>query len=209
MAQLRQALWLLGKSFEATGAPSAGLLSSDRDVIGLRPEASVDVDAALFEMLLDSDPPRHEDAVMLYHGELAENLPGLECLAAYREELSDRYEDSLAAVARSRLEGEDFEGARSAALNLVGRDPFREDAHRVVMEAYARAGTRDQVVRHFRRLQSLLFRELGISPLPETEVTYAIAMATARVRSAECVESRASGRADASSPVRLSARRAR
>jgi DNA-binding SARP family transcriptional activator len=74
-----------------------------------------------------------------------------------------------------------MEGAREAALRLLERDPLREEAHAALIEVYGRTGSRSQVSRQYRRVRSILARELGVNPLPETESTYRRAL-TSTVR---------------------------
>jgi DNA-binding SARP family transcriptional activator len=182
-SSLRQALWLIRSTFVAVGADPDAWIEADQDTIGLRPGAPVDLDAARFERLaLSGDPVDAEAALALYAGDLLESL-GHECFAAERERLSDLYEDVLADVAERRLERGDTVGARRAAGELLGRDPLREEGHAVLIAAYGRAGTRSQVVRQYRRVCSILWSELAVAPLPETDAVYRTALTVATARS--------------------------
>jgi len=125
-----------------------------------------------------------ETALSLYRGDLLEGL-GHECFAAERERLSDCYEDLLARVASARLARGNVIGARLAATELLGRDPLREEAHAVLIAAYGLAGSRSQVVRQYRRVCSILRSELAVSPLPETDAAYRVALAAAASKSSE------------------------
>jgi len=180
---LRQALWQLRRAFAGAGADPDRLLEVDADRIGLGPDVELDLDTTRFEALLSARPPRPEEALALYHGELAEGLSH-DCFVRDRERLTDLYEDALADVgARCLLEG-DLECARGAALRLVHRDPLREEAHATLIEVYGRTGSRSQVSRQYRRLTRILARELGVEPLAETEQSYRAAMRTTSDRSA-------------------------
>jgi len=183
-ARLRQALWLVRKGLARSGADPGKVLDADDDTIGLRPDVRVQSDVARFDELLRSRPPSLEAALGLYGGDFAEDL-GLECLAARREHLSDLYEDALAAVSRTRLLAGDLDGAQMAATALLERDPLREDAHAVLIEMYGRIGSRSQVHRQYRRLTGVLATELDALPLPETRVTYLVALARTRARSVD------------------------
>ena len=121
-------------------------------------------------------------AEILTGGELAEGFAH-ECFARDRQRLADAYEDALAMAARSRLAIGDLDGARAAALELLARDPLREEAHQTLMWVYGAIGSRSQVLRQYRRLEALLAGEIGEAPLPETVEAYRAAMATAVVRS--------------------------
>ena len=66
---------------------------------------------------------------------------------------------------------------------LLARDPLREEAHALLMTIHGLIGTRSQVVRQYRRLRSVLERELDVTPLPESEATYQLALVRTQERS--------------------------
>jgi DNA-binding SARP family transcriptional activator len=180
---LRQALWLIRSTFAAAGLDPDGWIEADQDTIGLRADAAIELDVRRFERLAASDDPTEvEAALALYTGDLLESL-GHECFAAERERLSDLYEDVLAGVAQRRLEHGDTVGARRVAAELLVRDPLREEGHTVLIAAYGRAGSRSQVVRQYRRVCSILWSELEVAPLPETDAAYRTALTIAAARS--------------------------
>lgn len=170
-ASLRQALWLVRSGFAAAHVDPDEILEIETETVGLRSSVRLRLDAARFETLLHCTPGDPEAALRLYRGDLAEGL-GHECFAAERERLSDLYEDALAIVADRRLDAGDLEGGRMAAERLLARDPLREEAHGVLITYYGATGSRSQVVRQYRRLRSILRRELDVDPLPETEAAY-------------------------------------
>ena len=179
---LRQALWLVRSAVANAGTDPDRVIESDTESIGLHADLSVEHDVAEFERLLRGRPARPEEALRIYGGELAEGFPH-ECFARDRERLADACEDALALAAAARLAGGDLDGAREAALELLGRDPLREEAHQILICVYGARGSRSQVLRQYRRLEALLAGEIGEPPLPETIETYRTAMATAVVRS--------------------------
>jgi DNA-binding SARP family transcriptional activator len=179
---LRQALYQLRTALAAAGLDLETVLEADAETIGLRPEALRSLDLARFERCTDDPTCAAETAVAAYGGDLAEGLAH-DCFAAERERLADRYEDSLAIVARQRLAAGDVDGARLAAERLIGRDPLREEAHEVMIAVHGRIGTRSQVVRQYRRLCDVLARELEEVPLPETDATYRLALRRTIARS--------------------------
>jgi DNA-binding SARP family transcriptional activator len=182
-ATLRQALWLIRSSYATVGLDADAWIEADADVIGMRRDAPVRLDTERFERLTAStEPGDAEAALAMYGGDLLESL-GHECFAAERERLSDLYEDTLADAAVRRLDAGDVRGARAAALRLVGRDPLREEAHAVLIAAYGRAGTRSQVVRQYRRVCAILWSELAVAPLPETDAAYRLALSVSAARS--------------------------
>jgi DNA-binding SARP family transcriptional activator len=186
-SSLRQALWLIRSSFTAAGLTADDWLEADQETLGLRRGVPLDLDTDRFDRLAASPlADEAERALTLYAGDLLEGL-GHECFAAERERLSDLYEDLLVTVAQQRLERGDVAGARSAATELLARDPLREEAHAILIAIYGRAGSRSQVVRQYRRLCGILRSELSVTPLPETDAAYQAALARATVRSHERV----------------------
>jgi DNA-binding SARP family transcriptional activator len=179
---LRQALWLVRSAVAGTGTDPDRVIESDTDSIGLHAELTVEHDVAEFERLVRGRPARPEEALRVYRGELAEGFAH-ECFARDRERLADAYEDALALAGASRLADGDLDGARAAALELLARDPLREEAHQTLIAVYGASGSRSQVLRQYRRLQALLEGEIGEAPLPETVEAYRAAMADAVVRS--------------------------
>jgi DNA-binding SARP family transcriptional activator len=203
-AALRQALWVLRSTFTAAGLAADDWLAADLDTLGLHQAVELDLDTDRFERLvLADDTDDAEDAVGLYRGDLLDGL-GHECFAAERERLSDLYEDLLATVAERRLEAGDVRGARRAATELLARDPLREEAHAVLIAIYGRSGSRSQVARQYRRLCAILRAELAVSPLPETDAVYRIALDGATTRSQERVATLGYKRSAAFTPVLVS-----
>jgi DNA-binding SARP family transcriptional activator len=179
---LRQALWLVRSALASAGTDPDRVIESDTDSIGLRSDVTVEHDVAEFERLVRGRPARPEEALRVYRGELAEGFAH-ECFARDRENLADAFEDALAMAAGSRLALGDLDGARSAALELLARDPLREEAHQALLWVYGASGSRSQVLRQFRRLEALLAGEIGEAPLPETIAAFRAAMAASVVRS--------------------------
>jgi DNA-binding SARP family transcriptional activator len=196
---LRQALWILRSTLAQAGADPDAVIDSDVDAIGIREGVLIGVDAVRFEEHLRARPPRLEAAVATYRGELAEGSD-LEYFAPERERLADLYEDALTAAALQRLASGVYRSAHDAALELLRRNPFREEAHVVLMEIYGHVGSRSQVSRQYRRLRALLSSELGVDPLPETEAAYRAALRGSAVHSADRVR-RSSHALDEDVPV--------
>jgi DNA-binding SARP family transcriptional activator len=59
-----------------------------------------------------------------------------------------------------------------AAKQAVAREPFRESAYRLLMEAYAAAGNRAEALLVYERCRKLLREELGSDPAPETRAVH-------------------------------------
>jgi DNA-binding SARP family transcriptional activator len=181
-SSLRQALWLVRTGLSASGVEPDRVLEVGQDTLGLHPLLDLETDVAEFEALVADGPLSAAAALALYRGDLAEGL-GHECFAADRERLSDLYEDALVSAAEARLAAGDTDGARTAASQVLARDPLREEAHSVLIAAYGQAGTRSQVVRQYRRVCEVLRAELAVAPLPETDEVYRMALAATMRRS--------------------------
>ncbi len=181
-ASLRQSLWVVRSAFASAGVTLERYLTIDPEVIGFNPCAPIDVDVARFETAVRGPAANAETAIALYRGDLLECV-AMECLALERERLADAFEDTLAEVAERRLAAGDLHGARAVAEALLGRDPFREEAHAVLLQVHGRVGSRSQVIRQYRRVTELLDRELGVEPLPETVAAYRAALGEAIARS--------------------------
>ena len=64
------------------------------------------------------------------------------------------------------------EGAIAAAKKLIDIDPFREDAHRLLMELFLRVGRRAEALHQYDECASLLMSEFGTSPSQDTQTLY-------------------------------------
>jgi DNA-binding SARP family transcriptional activator len=111
------------------------------------------------------------EAVALYRGDFLEEL-----YSEWAEELRSYYRDlylealkDLAAFYGARG---DHEQVIRYGQQILQRDPYREDAHCQVMEAYVGMGNRAAAIEQFDRLRKLLRGELGVAPLPATVAKY-------------------------------------
>ncbi len=74
----------------------------------------------------------------------------------------------LNGLAKLAFTDKSWSNALKFANQILQNDPFREDAYRLIMKTYAAQGKRASVVEQFETLQTLLKKELGITPAPET-----------------------------------------
>ena len=149
----------------------------------LNPQYRYQIDTEEFELLIvearrkrqsgDADEAARltVDAVGLYRGDFLE-----EVYEDWVEELQSYYRD-LYLEALKELAG--FYGGRGDheqviryCQRILQRDPYREDAHCQIMEAYVRMGNRAAAIDQFDKLRKLLRSELGVSPLPATVAKY-------------------------------------
>jgi DNA-binding SARP family transcriptional activator len=150
-------------------------ISADRSLVSLDPEG-VWVDAVEFRRLAATDTEADlRAAADLYRGDFMEGFSlrdgvdfedwqyfqANELKRAYAGAL-ERLVDSL--EARGAID-EGLERAR----RWLSLDSLHEPAHQRLMYLYALGGRRADALRQFRECVSILDRELGVGPLPETQ----------------------------------------
>jgi len=177
-AALRRTLYRLRQALAASGNESDAIIRLDADILSIAPEAIAFYDADRFEeaaVRLLSHPAEvaaYEETLALYGGDLLpddlyedwaqqprERLRGL--AVAVMEALTERY------VAAGQIPP-----AIARLQDLLRLDPTHENAHRSLMELYARAGRRDDALRQFQLCKAALQRELDAEPSPETLALY-------------------------------------
>jgi DNA-binding SARP family transcriptional activator len=109
-------------------------------------------------------------AVALYRGDLCS---GSDLRAVVeRERLRARYLTLLAQLADDAFRRADYQTCYDHAMRLLTLDPFREDAHRMVMRYHVRRGERSQALRQYRLCETLLRAEFDADPEPATRDLY-------------------------------------
>ena len=91
---------------------------------------------------------------------------------AWRRELAMELVRALEVLASARLELGQPARARTAAEAVIGVDPFRELAHRLLIRAELADGDLVAGLRAYERLRVLLAEELGVDPSPETQALH-------------------------------------
>ncbi|MBI3962489.1 MAG: hypothetical protein HY335_07040, partial [Deinococcus sp.] len=112
-----------------------------------------------------------EAAVALYGGQYLEEFYSTWC-SRRREDLEARYTEVLAKLSEIYAQRGEYEKTVRSAKGALDRDPYREELHRRVMEAYWAQGNRVAAVRHYQSYVKLLAEELNVEPLPETAELY-------------------------------------
>ena len=187
--ELIDVLWPEGPPAAADSALSA-LLSKLRKALGdgvvtgrgelrltIPGEVSVDVEEAAkaiadTEASLEAgDPARAvERARAALSVDLQTFLPDSEggWAAEQRRELESIRLRALEALAEAGLRqgGRELGAAEQAARAAIAAAPFRESAHRLLMEVHEGAGNPAEALRAFEELRSLLREELGTTPGP-------------------------------------------
>ena len=149
-------------------------ISADRSLVTLDLDG-VWVDAVEFRRLVAiGDEGSLEGAAGLYRGDFMEGFSlrdGVdfeEWQYFQADELRRTYSSALERLV-DLLEGRgEIERALERSRRWLALDPLHEPAHQRLMHLYARGGRRADALRQFRECVSILDRELGVTPLPET-----------------------------------------
>ena len=171
-ASLRQALFAIRKALSDTAA-----VQQHGDALALEPGA-VEVDAATFERLVhEGTPATLERAAALYQGDLlsgfvVDEAPFEEWLLGERERLRELALEALAKLLAHQRKAGASEATVQTALKLLTLDPLQEPVHRTLMRLYAERGRRGAALRQYQQCVSVLGRELGVEPEPDTKALY-------------------------------------
>lgn len=117
-------------------------------------------------------------AVALYRGTLLDgvDLPiGLEfesIIAQERSSLEHLYLNALLTLINEEMTLGNYDSAIEYAQSYLSIDELNEKIHRRLIKLYAITRDRVSAMKQFRRCAQILDRELGISPMPETQAIY-------------------------------------
>jgi DNA-binding SARP family transcriptional activator len=142
----------------------------------LNNEAGIDVDVAQF-LALAAEGDRlergadsaaaitpYERAVGLYAGDLSPAAGGGGQALIERERLRAMYLRLLLRLADASFAAGDYLACLAHAQRLLGHDPRREDAHRLVMRCHVRRGERAQALRQYQLARAILDDDFGVQP---------------------------------------------
>jgi LuxR family maltose regulon positive regulatory protein len=149
----------------------------------LNPELSVLIDTEEFEKYISAaeKAKREKDnAALQFNLEAAHELYRGEFMSgvydAWAEErrhyFFEQYARVLNALAKLAFGERHWSKAIKFAGDILQADPYREDAHRLLMKTYAMQGKRASIIEQFEGLAALLKKDLGIEPAPETRKVY-------------------------------------
>jgi ATP/maltotriose-dependent transcriptional regulator MalT/DNA-binding SARP family transcriptional activator len=149
----------------------------------LNPQYRYQIDTEEFELLIAEARKKRQsgdtegaaqmtvEAVGLYRGDFLEELYS-DWVEELRSYYRDLYLEALKELAGFYAARDDHEQVVRYCQKMLQRDPYREDAHCQVMEAYVGMGNRAAAIEQFDRLRKLLRSELGVAPLPATVAKY-------------------------------------
>ncbi len=164
----------------ALSTPTALVVSDDH--VGLD-ASQVWADTATFERLCRApgSQPRVEalqQAVDLYRGSFLTGFslptnPEFEAWMMQEQQTWERlYLGALATLIEARTVSGEYDAAIEYARRYLSVDDLAEDTHRRLIELYAAIGDYGSALRQFENCATILKRELGVSPLPETQAAY-------------------------------------
>jgi DNA-binding SARP family transcriptional activator len=164
------------------GSDSAYILR-EGSVYGLRPEADVWIDAAIFsENLQQADTLKDkqsekafellEEAVLLYQGEYLPDARYEDWAAGEREHLVSQFLRAADRLCELYLAKKQLDETIDLCQRILTLDNCWERAYRHLMIAHSRLGDHGQIARTYQRCKQLLDQELGVSPSEETESLY-------------------------------------
>ena len=149
----------------------------------LNPELSYSIDTEEFENAIaeaekakqekDADRFREnlETAHALYRGEYMAGVYD-DWAEERRPFYVEQHARVLNALAKLAFGEKKWSNAIKYANDILQADPYREDAHRLIMKVFAAQGKRAKVKEQFENLQETLKKELGVAPAPETRKTF-------------------------------------
>ena len=181
---LNTALWKLKKALEPEGIPAGTYLKNTHlGGVGFNRESQYWLDIEVFESEINrilicpfqTAEETHlidlEKVLGLYKGELLEGVYKDWALRE-RERLRALYLKSLIYL----LQYYGFHGVYERAITygqqILDLDPLREEIHREMMRLYLQNRQRALAVRQYEICRSILAKELGISPMEDTQALY-------------------------------------
>ncbi|MCF6278052.1 MAG: AAA family ATPase [Anaerolineales bacterium] len=166
---LRQYLHRMRQVFEGL-ALSKDIILTTGATIQINPNVDIwlDVDAFRTKTRPDATLDELEQGVAFYRGDLLADLYEDWC-DARRQELRQRYLQSLDRLSIGMQENYRAEEAWGVVQKWIAVEPFDETAHRRLMGLYVALGKRNQALQHYQQLRENLAAELGTKPLPETQ----------------------------------------
>lgn len=110
----------------------------------------------------------YQKALVLYQGIYLPNRLYEDWSSAERERIQLLILNTILSLGELVVKENPVESIRLAQQALI-IDTTWEDAYRLQMEAYLIKGNRPMAIKTFRQCESILDKEFGISPLPETK----------------------------------------
>ena len=111
-------------------------------------------------------------AAALYRGDFAADTPFEQWTLLPRESLRIKLVDALDRLSRLELADDLIDDCIATAHRMLGADPCREDAHRLLMRCYAAQGRIYQALRQYEFCSRVLAVTVDAAPAPDTTRLY-------------------------------------
>ncbi len=168
---LRQALYQLRQLLRDADGGAIPYLTATRQSVQFNCASDHTLDVTQFLRAVEAGDL--DTAVAHYAGDL---LPGFTCdslafeewLRLERERLHQLALEALFEAAQDHLAAGRLDKAQALARRQLALEPWREPAHRQMMQAYALAGDRAAALAQYDTCRALLWDELGVDPALET-----------------------------------------
>lgn len=182
---LNTALWKLKRAIEPEGIPAGTYLkNSPPGEVGFNRDSKYWLDVEIFEqginkiLILPVQTVKETQlldlnkVLELYKGDLLEGVYSDWALRE-RERLRALYLKSLIYLLQFYGFHGSYEKAIAYGQQALELDPLREEIHRELIRLYHENGERTLAVRQYEICRSILAKEIGISPLEDTQLLYA------------------------------------
>jgi DNA-binding SARP family transcriptional activator len=182
---LNTAIWRIRKLLEAGGKGGGRHLVTVGDDVIVEPSDLVQVDTHLLQsaccrrtvgwqakgMLSENEEAEVSAAIECYGGPFLDGDDG-EWILPERERLHCLFVRAALELMRVAARRGQHERALDLGRRILGSDPLREGVQRSVMLLLVLNGQRAEAIRTYQNLRSLLKRDLGIDPMPDTKLLY-------------------------------------
>lgn len=183
-SSLTTALWRLRQLLEPDDVrPGTYLITRNTGEVGFNWGSGHWLDTEWFEQriypllrkpiadLSDDDLKEIEGVLTLYRGDLLEGMYEDWALRE-RERFRSLHLNCLTRLMECYAGRKNFEQSIAMALEILRRDPVREEIHRALMRLYLDNGQRTLAIRQYLQCRDFLDHELEVPPLEETQLLY-------------------------------------
>ena len=113
-----------------------------------------------------------DEAQFLYRGDYLEQDVYADWCAEERERLGEIYMEMLTRKAECHEQRSEYVEAAQVCRKALVHDPCRESFHCALMQNLVHLGRADWAIAQFRHCKTVLAREFGVEPMPETQRLY-------------------------------------
>ena len=159
-----------------TGAHSHFIITQDQLIL-LRAPGNLWIDVEAFEQraaeaIRCGEPGAYEEALALYGGDLLSEDLYEDWSSSRRNQLRSLRQDLLTRLAQLYERDSQYSRSANCLKELLVTEPSNEEAHRSLMQLYARTGNRHQALRQFQHCCEAMRKELDAEPEEATRRLY-------------------------------------